>query len=60
MRMRFFVVSILAALSIMVISTYLKTYNFNKKEWMRYYSKILLEYLLVWNIIVYNLEKYIT
>lgn len=58
-RMRFLLVSILSAFSIMLISTTLKSYKFTKAEWLRYYIYIFVKYMIVWNLIIYNIEKYI-
>ena len=57
MRMRFLVVSIISSICIMLISTYFKTYDFDKKEWMKYYFYIFIKYLIIWNVVVYNIEK---
>ena len=59
MRQRFLLVSVLASISIMIIATYFKTYNLSPEEWRKYYLMIFIKYLLIWNIIVYNIEKYI-
>ncbi len=59
MKMRFLVISILSSLSIMIISTYYKSYNFTKKEWYQYYLYIFIKYILIWNIVIYNIEKYL-
>ena len=57
MRQRYILVSILSSLSVMVIATYLKSYNFTTEEWKKYYLYIFIKYMLVWNIIIYNIEK---
>lgn len=59
LQMRFLVISVLSSLSIMIIATHLKSYNFTKEEWYEYYLYIFVKYLIVWNIIIYNLEKYL-
>ena len=59
MRKRFLLVSILSSISIMIIATLMKSYNFTKKEWLDYYFHIFIKYLFVWNGIVYLIEKYI-
>ena len=59
LNQRFIVISIISSLSIMIIATYLKSYNFTKKEWKKYYIYIFLKYMFVWNIIILNIEKYI-
>lgn len=57
MKMRFLIISILSSLSIMIIATLSESYNFTQKEWIEYYVYILIKYLLVWNVVVYNIEK---
>ena len=59
MKMRFLVVSIISSLCIMLISTYAKAYDFNKDEWKKYYFYIFIMYLIVWNLIVYNIERHV-
>lgn len=59
LRMRYVLVSILSAFSIMIIATYLKSYDFTSTEWLKYYLYIFIKYLIVWNLIIYSIEKYI-
>ena len=59
MRQRYVLVSVLSSISVMMIATYMETYKFTKDEWTRYYLKIFIKYMLVWNIVIYNIEKYI-
>lgn len=58
-RLRFFLISIISSLCIMGIAYYFKTYNFTNEEWRKYFLYIFIKYLLVWNIIVFYLDKYI-
>ena len=57
MRERFLLISVISSFSIMALATYLQSYRFTRKEWTNYYKYIFIKYILVWNIIVYNLEK---
>ena len=57
MRRRFLYASITSSISIMIIGTLFKTYNFNRKQWIKYYLGIFIKYLVVWNLIMYNIEK---
>ena len=59
LRMRFFIISVISALCIMTIATVFKSYKFTPTEWLQYYVYILCKYLLVWNIVIFALEKYI-
>jgi len=56
---RYILISILSAISIILIAKYMKSYNFTNNEWNMYYIYIFISYLLVWNIVVYNIEKYL-
>ena len=56
-RLRYFNISIISLLSIYFISQYY--YNFNKKEWFKYYFIQFILYMFTWNILIFNLDKYI-
>ena len=58
-RQRFFVISVISSLCIMAIAFYFKTYDFTDEEWRKYFFYIFGKYLLIWNIVVYYLDKYI-
>tara|TARA_Y100000310_G_C20285483_1_gene624669 strand:- start:64 stop:429 length:366 start_codon:yes stop_codon:yes gene_type:complete len=58
-RQRFILVSLLSSISVMIIATYLKSYTFTPDEWKQYYLKIFIKYMLVWNIVIGNIEKYL-
>ena len=58
LRNRFLLVTILSSLSVMAIATHFKSYNFTDTEWLKYYAYIFLKYLIVWNIVIFYLEKY--
>jgi len=59
-RSRFLIVSILSVLSIGILQqTILFPYNYTIEEWNEYYIYIFIKYMFVWNIIIYNLDKYI-
>ena len=56
-QMRFFIASILSLLSVFIIAQYF--YTLTEEEWKQYYLIQLLGYMFVWNIIIYNIDKYI-
>ena len=56
---RFTLISIISSVSVMCISTYFQTYTKTKKEWIEYYIKIFIKYMLVWHLLVRNVEKLI-
>ena len=59
-RMRFVVISILASIFTITIVTVNNVYKWKTtKEQLQYYVKIFISYMFVWNILVYNIDKYI-
>ena len=56
-QVRFFIVSILSLLSIYIIAQ--NFYTKTTEEWRFYYFQQFITYMFVWNIIIYNLDKYI-
>ena len=59
-RTRFLLISLITYSIIITYNTYNKVYNFTDKEWYIYYLGMLITYFLVWNIIIYNIEKLIS
>lgn len=57
-RLRYLLISIISSISVMFIATYRKSYDFNEKEWSKYYFNIFIKYLVVWNIVIFYLDKY--
>ena len=56
-RLRFLIISIISLLTIYIISHFY--YNKTKKERIYYYLQQFIKYMLTWNIVIYNLNKYI-
>lgn len=56
--MRFIVISFMSFFTIITISTIFKAYNFTKNEWNKYYIYMFIKYMITWNLIIYNIEKY--
>ena len=59
-RTRFLLISLITYSIIITYSTYNKVYDFTEKEWYIYYLGMLILYLFVWNVIIYNIEKLIS
>ena len=59
LRMRFLIISVISSLYIMAIAMYIQSYNFTRSEWYKYCVYVFVKYLIVWNLIIYNLEKYL-
>ena len=57
MKERFLLVTPLSALSIMIFAKYYKKYNFTKKQWSQYSILLFAVYIVVWNVVIYNIEK---
>ena len=58
-RLRFLLISIISYISIILIVSYFKTYKLSPVEWRKYYLSQFIRYLLIWNIVVFYLNKYI-
>ena len=60
-RFRFFITSVVHTLTTIIFVYYNDLYTFidDKKESMLYFIKLFMTYLIHWNIVIYNLEKYI-
>ena len=60
MKTRFFITSLLSYLVVISYSTINNFYDFNNKEWIKYYLIMFFLYMFTWNIVIYNIEKYIS
>ena len=56
-RLRYFIISIISLLFIFIIARFY--YNKTKEEWKFYYLQQFIKYMIIWNIVIYNLNKYI-
>src|SRR4029078_1265178 len=56
-RKRLLITSIISAILISTLATLKPAYNYNQKEWIRYYIYIFIKHLFIYNIIIYYLEK---
>lgn len=56
-RERYFMVSILSLLTIYIIAQ--NYYDKTKEEWNFYYIQQFVKYMVTWNIVIYNINKYI-
>ena len=56
-RKRIFLISIISLSSMMINQAIYNTYNFkNKEDYIQYYIKLSITYMIIWNIIIYNIE----
>ena len=60
-QMRFILITILHWLATIISVKYYKLYTFvnDEIEMNKYYIKLFIAYFIHWNIVIYNLEKYI-
>ena len=56
---RFFTTAIIHWISTIIYVKYNNLYSYSKKGWYGYYFKLLIFYIIIWNIVIYNLNKYI-
>jgi uncharacterized ion transporter superfamily protein YfcC len=54
---RFFLMSIFAPTCVIVFVYLIKLYNFNYKEWLQYIITIYVLYFIIWNFVIYYLDK---
>ena len=58
-RMRFVIIAIISSIIIMITTTIDNIYNWTtKREQIQYYINLFIGYMFLWNIIVYNIDKY--
>jgi hypothetical protein len=58
-RLRYFLTSIIAPTIVLMFVMYFKVYNYSKQDWISHSIKLYLLYIFVFNIIVFNVDKYI-
>ena len=58
-ELRFFLMSLLAPTIVLSVVVFLKIYNYNKQQWFSHIIKLYLLYFVVFNGIIYTLDKYV-
>jgi len=58
-RERFLLISILAPTIVFALIVLFKIYNYTYSQWINHIVKLYLFYFFIWNIVVYNLDKYV-
>ncbi len=56
---RFFITTLLHWLATIVYVKYHNLYNYTEYGWNRYYFRLLIFYTIMWNVVIYNLERLI-
>ena len=57
LRMRYIVIGIISPLIVISFARLSNSYNFTNDKWKTYYMKLIMKHFMIFNIIVYNLEK---
>ena len=57
-KTRFLLISLITYSIIVTYNTYNNVYDFTQKEWYIYYLGMLILYLFIWNVVIYNIEKH--
>jgi len=60
MKLRFMIISIINYIGLIILHHYYNylIYDFTKEQWILYFIRMFIVYLLLWNILIYNIEKY--
>jgi len=58
-RERYLVISILAPSIVLLSIVLFDIYNYTTIQWIRHTIKMYLLYFFMWNVVVYNLDKYV-
>jgi hypothetical protein len=56
---RFLLISILGPTFITAVIILFKIYNYDRKNWVCHIVEVYLFYFIIWNLIAYNLDKYV-
>ena len=59
LRQRCLLFSLITYLLSVMIVKYIDAYKYTQKEWNNYYIRLFIKHFIMWNIVIYNLEKYI-
>lgn len=58
-RERYLITGTISPLIVISFSYIMKTYDFQGNEWIKYGLGLFIKHFLIWNIVVYSLDKYI-
>ncbi len=58
-RLRFIVITLIAYIISIIIINYNNLYTRTNEEWIKYYIILFIGHSVTWNIVIYNIEKYI-
>jgi hypothetical protein len=57
---KFLIAFILSYISILGVVKFMNTYSQTEEQWKRYVVIMFMNYFIVWNLVIYNLDKYIS
>jgi hypothetical protein len=58
-RARYMLIGTISPLIVIAFSYFTKTYNYDNNEWAKYGIGLFIKHFLIWNVIVYTLNKLI-
>jgi hypothetical protein len=58
-RFRYLIIGTISPLIVVSFSYLSKTYNYNNTEWLNYGVNLFIKHFLIWNVIIYLLNKYV-
>jgi hypothetical protein len=58
-RQRYLFIGTVSPLVVISFSYFFKTYSYTQKEWMFYALGLFFKHFLIWNVVIYLLDKYV-
>ena len=59
LRNRYLIFSLITYSLSLIIVKYMNGYKYSQKEWIKYYIRLFIKHFIMWNFVIYNLEKYL-
>jgi len=59
MENRYYLISIISAIIVATFATHAQAYNYNRREWALYYMRLFILHFILYNVIIYSIEKII-
>jgi hypothetical protein len=59
LRHRFIFIGILSPLIVILVARILNSYDYTTDQWNDYYGRIILKHFIIYNLVIYNLERMI-
>lgn len=58
-RNRYLLIGTVSPLIVISFSYFFKTYDYSNPEWLRYGIGLFMKHFLIWNVVVYSLNKWV-